>query len=194
MPEVPRFGWRTLLVSTALATIAALMVVVVLSGDDDPPKDRPSTIPTLRLDPEGPTTTVAADAATFTEFDGTVVALASLRGTPTLLNFFASDCVPCITEMPDLEEVHQQLGDRVRFVGLAMQDRASDAEELVRRTGVTYRTAQDRDGTIFQLFGGKALPTTVLLDADGGVVVARAGQVDADDVRALIAQHLGIAP
>ena len=42
-----------------------------------------------------------------------------LTGAPVVVNFFASWCVPCVEEMPAIEAVHQSLGDRVTFVGLA---------------------------------------------------------------------------
>lgn len=188
MPEVPRFGARTLLVSTALAALAAAMVIVVLGGADGD-DGTASTIPTIQLDPDQPVDPVTAS---FTEYDGTEVLFSSLRGTPTLINFFASTCTPCITEMPDLEAVHQQLGDRVTFLGLALQDRVKASQELIERTGVTYRTAQDQDGSIFQLLEGQLLPTTVLLDADGKVVATHAGQLDAQELRDLIGEELGI--
>jgi cytochrome c biogenesis protein CcmG/thiol:disulfide interchange protein DsbE len=101
--------------------------------------------------------------------------------------------VPCVTEMPDLEEVHRELGDQVTFLGLALQDRPEDALDLVERTGVTYRTAQDKDASVIAALGGTLLPTTVLLDADGEVVTVHSGQLDADDLRDLLADELGIA-
>ena len=191
MPEIPRFGWRTLVASTALALVAAGAVVVVLGGDDDG-GDSPSSVGTVTI-PLEPEVTVAADQATFTDFDGEVVALSSLRGTPVVVNFFASFCVPCITEMPAFEEVHQALGNEVTFLGLAVADRKDEAQELVKKTKVTYRTAQDRDGSVMASLGaGTRLPGTVLLDADGKVVARHLGQLTADELRELIADELGI--
>lgn len=190
MPEVPRFGWRTLVASTLLALIAAAAVVVVLGGGDDDGSAAPDAAVTIPLTPSDP---VDPDEATFTEFGGDVVALSSLRGTPMVVNFFASFCTPCITEMPELEEVHQELGDQVAFLGLAVADREDEARDLVERTEVTYRTAQDRDGSVIEALGaGTRLPATVLLDADGNVVARHLGQLDADDLRELLREELGI--
>jgi thiol-disulfide isomerase/thioredoxin len=192
MPEVPRFGWRTLVVSTVLALIAAVAVVVVLGGDDGS-SGKNSSVVTIPLIPDGEA--VDPDEATFTEFDGDVVPLSSLRGTPVVVNFFASFCTPCITEMPAFESVHQALGDQVTFLGLAVADRTDEAQDLVERTKVTYRTAQDRDASVIEaLGGGTHLPTTVLLDADGNVVARHLGQLDADELRDLLSEELGITP
>jgi thiol-disulfide isomerase/thioredoxin len=183
VPEVPRFPLRVLALSTVLALGAAVAIYVVL--DDNPAAT--TTGDTVQLTPE--------EGATFTTFDGESVALSSLRGTPVLVNFFASTCVPCVTEMPALEEVHQQVGDQVSFLGLAAQgDRPEDALALVAQTGVTYRTARDTDASVMTALGGMVLPTTVLLDADGNTVAIHSGKLDADQLRALLADELGISP
>jgi thiol-disulfide isomerase/thioredoxin len=167
-----------------LALCAATATYIVLDdGDDDTPAG------TIELTPDGD---VGADGVAFTTFDGAEVPLSTLRGGPTLVNFFASTCVPCVTEMPAFEEVYQEVGDEVAFLGLAVADRPEDAQALVERTGVTYPTAQDPDSAVITALGGSVLPTTVLLDADGEIVATHNGELDADELRALLADELGI--
>jgi thiol-disulfide isomerase/thioredoxin len=187
VPTVPRPPLRLLALSTVLALAAAIGTYALLS-DDDPETVTGNTIELTPADqvPDDP------DAASYTTFDDETVALSSLRGTPTVVNFFASTCVPCIKEMPDIESVHQELGDQVTFLGLALQDRPQDALDLIERTGVTYRTGQDKDASVITALGGTVLPTTVLLDADGQIVATHNGELDAADLRALIADELGI--
>ncbi|MET0727734.1 MAG: TlpA disulfide reductase family protein [Acidimicrobiales bacterium] len=189
MAAVPCLPLRAVVLSTLLALAAAVGTYVLLSDDEDSAVSTERTIPLVPAGeaPDDP------DEVTFTTFEDDVVPLASLRGRPVLVNFFASTCVPCITEMPALEEVHQAIGDQVTFLGLAMQDRPEDAQALVERTGVTYRTAQDKDARVITALGGTILPTTVLLDADGDIVTTHNGQIDADGLRKLIADELGIA-
>ena len=191
MPEIPRFTWRVLLASTTVALVAATATYVVLDDGDDAPKD-PSAVTDLELTPDGPAQPL--DEVAFTDFDGTEVPIASLKGTPVVLNFFASYCTPCITEMPDLESVHQQLGSKVTFLGLAVTDRKDDAQELVKRTGVTYRTAQDKDGSVLSTLEGTVLPTTVLIGADGEVVASHPGELTASELLELVHDELGIDP
>jgi cytochrome c biogenesis protein CcmG/thiol:disulfide interchange protein DsbE len=188
VPQVPRLPLRVLALSTALALGAAVGTYALLH-------DRETTVTAgeeIQLTPEPDP--AAADGAVFTTFDGADVPLASLQGAPVLINFFASTCVPCITEMPDFEAVHQELGDQVTFLGLAMQDRPEDARALIERTGVTYRTAQDKEASVFTALGGTVLPTTVLLDADGTILATHNGQLDADELRGMLADELGIDP
>lgn len=187
MPAIPRLPLRSVVVATVLALLAAIATVVVLSGDDEPSgPDIPIT-----LAPEDGTSDDPSDLV-FTTFDGEEVSLATLHGSPVVVNFFASTCAPCIKEMPALEEVHTELGDRIEFLGLAVTDRPEAAQRLVEQTGVTYRTAQDKDGTVIAALGGTMLPTTVLLDADGNIVRTHTGELDADELRGLLADDLGL--
>jgi thiol-disulfide isomerase/thioredoxin len=192
--ESPRLPWRTLVVSTALALLAAGAVVVLLSNDADDEVDAssPSSVVTLVPEDEVPT----FDEATYTTFDDETVPLSSVRGTPTIVNFWASTCPPCLEEMPAFEEVYQEHEDAgdVAFLGLAVTDRTDDALEMIERTGVTYPTGQDKDASVMTALDGTVLPTTVLLDADGEVVARHAGELTADELRALIADELGVQP
>jgi cytochrome c biogenesis protein CcmG, thiol:disulfide interchange protein DsbE len=123
--------------------------------------------------------------------DGTTGELADFRGTPVVLNFWASWCPACIAELPDFEQVSQKLDGEVVFIGMNMQevDRAA-ADALIAETGVTFRLADDPEGDIFRSFAGIGMPTTVFIDAEGAVANVHAGAVFAEDLEGLIDQHL----
>lgn len=109
---------------------------------------------------------------------GTEVSLSDLRGTPVVLNFWASWCVPCKDEAPILEEVWQGYRDRGALVlGVDTQDLTDEARAFLRDTGTTYPSV--RDGTDatqddYQLTG---VPETLLVDADGRIALRIIGQV-----------------
>jgi thiol-disulfide isomerase/thioredoxin len=112
----------------------------------------------------------AAPATTFTLFDGTTTSLEALRGTPVVLNFWASSCVPCVTEMPALEQAHQRYGEAVRFIGVDTAEGKAEGRSFVEAHPVTYPLAVDPLGADVKAFGGFGLPTTVLIDRDGTIV------------------------
>jgi thiol-disulfide isomerase/thioredoxin len=192
VPEVPRFSWRVLLASTTIALAAAVATYVVLDDGGGSTPASPSQAASLSLTPDAKPQPL--DKVTFTDFHGTKVTLASLKGTPLVVNFFASYCTPCITEMPALQSVHDQLGSKVTFLGLAVTDRQGPAQALIKKTKVSYRTAQDKDGSVLATVQGNVLPTTVLIDAAGKIVETHSGAVTADELRALVADKLGVSP
>lgn len=128
----------------------------------------------------------AAPTERFALLEGGSMSLADLRGTPVVVNFFASWCVPCVEEMPAFETVHQQLGDEVAFVGIALQESAEASRSIVEETGVTYTIGRDPSGALFEAFDGVNMPSTFVLDADGVVVGVSAGALDADGLRDLL--------
>ncbi len=127
----------------------------------------------------------------FEYVDGTEANLSDFVGTPVVVNFWASWCPACVAEMPDFEQVHATLGDAVVFLGLNMQETdPAAAASLVAATGVSYQLGVDADGSIFNRFGGIAMPTTVFIGADGEVVKTHAGVIFADDLEDLIRTEL----
>ena len=143
MSQASRLPLRVIALSTALAFAGAAGTYVLLRDDGE----TAATTNTIELTPQDEVPS-DPDAVTFTTFEGDVVALSSLQGKPVLVNFFASTCVPCITEMPDLEEVHRQLGDEVTFLGLALQDRPEDAASArpAHRRDLPHRPGPRRVG------------------------------------------------
>lgn len=133
-----------------------------------------------------------APAIEFTYFDGSEGSLDDFEGTPVVVNFWASWCAPCVAEMPALEEVFQEAADEVAFLGFNVTDQRDDAEDLIDQTGVTYTMAEDPDGEIHRAFRGFAMPTTILIAADGTVARSHAGVVSGDQLRRFLAEDLGL--
>lgn len=123
--------------------------------------------------------------------DGGVQQLAEVAGvgTPVVLNFWASTCIPCLNEMPALEQVRARFEGELTVVGVGVADTKSAAEKMVERTGVRYRNARDPRSEIFAVFGGIALPRTVFIGADGVVVATHSGELDADELTGLLVEH-----
>lgn len=147
--------------AAAVAILAAVAAVAVARG---------SSAPDTRVAGGQP-----APQVTFERWDGSQGSLADYRGTPLVLNFWASWCPPCVAEMPGFEQVHRQFDGRVAFLGLDLQDDRAAAEALVDRTGVTYDLGVDRSGEIFQAFGGIGMPTTVFISAEGEILDRHTG-------------------
>jgi thiol-disulfide isomerase/thioredoxin len=118
---------------------------------------------------------------TVTRFDGSQTTLAAYKGKPLVVNFFATWCVPCVKEMPDIEAAHRQLGDRVAFVGANVSDQLADGKALAAKTGVTYDLVRDPSQELLLAFGGVAMPTTAFVDPAGKIVKVESGKTFSTD-------------
>jgi thiol-disulfide isomerase/thioredoxin len=116
------------------------------------------------------------------------VTLASLRGRPAAINFWASWCSPCHKEAPELEQVARQLGGRARLVGIDWTDGAGAARSYVQQYELTYPNLIDSSGATGSKFGLNGLPTTFILDPQGRITDVLRGPQTADSL--LRALHL----
>jgi cytochrome c biogenesis protein CcmG, thiol:disulfide interchange protein DsbE len=128
--------------------------------------------------------TPAAPGFTLERLDGEGdLSLASLRGKPVVLNFWASWCSPCKDEAPLLQEASERWGERVAFVGIDVKDFRGDARKFVERFGITYPNVYDGKGSTIGRYGVTGYPETFFIDAEGRVRHRIAGPVeDAEDV------------
>jgi cytochrome c biogenesis protein CcmG, thiol:disulfide interchange protein DsbE len=97
------------------------------------------------------------------------ISLASYKGTPVLVNFWATWCTPCVQEMPMLEAAHAKWGSKVQFVGIDRQDYKPDALAFAQRTRVTYPLAGDPDATLDGAYRLRGMPTSVFIDRNGRI-------------------------
>jgi cytochrome c biogenesis protein CcmG, thiol:disulfide interchange protein DsbE len=112
------------------------------------------------------------------------VALEELRGTPVVVNFWASWCAPCREEAPVLERTWREAHDRgVLFVGLNQQDLLGDAHRFLREFGTSYLNVRDSGNEVARRWALKGLPETFFLDADGKVVAHILGAASAAELR-----------
>jgi cytochrome c biogenesis protein CcmG/thiol:disulfide interchange protein DsbE len=96
--------------------------------------------------------------------------LSDLRGQAVILNFWASWCPPCRSEMPAIQAVHQAYQDRglvVLGVNAANQDNLTQAQEFIASMNLTFQLLSDSAGTVQELYAVSALPSTYFIDRAG---------------------------
>ena len=129
----------------------------------------------------------------FDLFDGGTGTVADYEGTPLVVNFFASWCPPCVREMPEFQDVFEQLDGQVAFLGLSQDQSPQDALALVEATGVTYDVGWDLDLEVYGATGSIAMPTTAFVSPSGELLDTFAGALDAEALAELIEDTLGVA-
>lgn len=129
---------------------------------------------------------VAAPAFSLTQVNGGgEISLASLRGKVVVLNFWASDCVPCKEEQAMLNDAAARWAGRgVRFLGVDEIDLHGPAKAFMGRYHVSYPSIYDGVGTLAGKFGVTGTPETFFIDRRGRVVpphiISRTGRAELD--------------
>jgi len=107
-----------------------------------------------------------------------------------VLNVWGSWCPPCRSEAPGLVAASEELGERAQFVGINTRDLdPAPAEAFVRAFEVPYPNVFDPDGELLLGFGQlppKAIPSTLIIDADGKVAARVLGEVDKNTLVGLV--------
>jgi cytochrome c biogenesis protein CcmG, thiol:disulfide interchange protein DsbE len=113
------------------------------------------------------------------------LALEELEGTPLLLNFWASWCIPCREEAPLLQRGWERFGPSgVLFLGLNMQDLTDDARDFLEEFSITYPTIREPSNEVARSYGATGIPETYFISGRGRVVSHVIGVLSQDQLRA----------
>jgi thiol-disulfide isomerase/thioredoxin len=123
-----------------------------------------------------------ADALTPIDVETYEELLGQVRGTPLVVNFWASWCDPCEEEMPMLAEAARTHGDRIQFLGVDILDTREPARAFIARFEVPYPNVLDPMGETRNAVGSIGQPVTVFYAADGSVLRKIDGQLTADEL------------
>jgi thiol-disulfide isomerase/thioredoxin len=119
-----------------------------------------------------------------------------LEGSVAVLNFWGSWCGPCRIETPEFQEVYADVeDDGVQFLGLNVKETNEQfALAFVDRFGIEFPSLYDPRGEVALAFRGypaNAIPSTIVLDADGRVAAVYTGTVSKEDLRSVVDAVLG---
>lgn len=183
----------TVKVGGALLVVIGLLMVTgwmdtlsgSLAGSD------PQATPTVQAtqQPEATDTPEATDAPeesqapipaldfTLTDQFGNTHTLDQYKGKTILLNFWATWCGPCRSEMPDLQAVYEDYGNNekdlvvlgVAAPNLGQEGSAEDISAFLEENGYTYPTLMNEDASLFYSYGISSFPTTFMIDKNGNV-------------------------
>ena len=108
--------------------------------------------------------------------DGQKVSLAGLSGRVVLLNFWATWCLECRSEMPAFERLHREFSVQgLAVVGINAREGTATIREYAKELGLTFPLILDPKGTINAAYGVIGLPTTFLIGRDGRPVALAVG-------------------
>lgn len=125
--------------------------------------------------------TVAPDFP-MTSLSGQEISLSDFQGRPVVLNFWASTCGPCRSEMPEFQSAYEKYADRIDFVMLNVPDFNGETKEnalaLIEQRGFTFPVYFQIDNTASILYGINSIPRTYFITADGNIEAYAAGAIN----------------
>lgn len=136
----------------------------------------------------------AAPQDSFLDPAGKPVTLASFKGTPVLVNLWATWCGPCVREMPTLDGIAARAGSKLKVLTVSQDRESVDIAPTFTKGGYKHlEKYRDPDNKLGFAFNSGMLPTTVLYDAEGKEVWRVIGAMDWNGPRAntLLAEFLG---
>jgi len=127
--------------------------------------------------------TLPAPDFTVFDADGKEVRLSDFIGTPVVLNFWASWCGPCQSEMADFDRAAAEHNGQVQFLMVNLTDGGREtvqvASDFVAANGYTFPVFFDTNYSAASAYGVSAIPATYFINAEGHVVARGTGALDA---------------
>jgi thiol-disulfide isomerase/thioredoxin len=124
--------------------------------------------------------------------DGSPISLADHRGKPVVIDFWATWCVPCIYQVPELNafwKIHRETGD-VAVIGVAVDvEGASVVGPWIEEKGVEYQIAIGDEG-LAREFGVMGFPTLAIINSDGNIESLHVGLIEVDELESLVAPFI----
>jgi len=157
-------------VAAATAALAIFLAGCVKEKPmDAPPKPKPAPAPEFKL----------------SSLEGKEVSLKDFAGKPVIINFWATWCVPCIKEMPELESFwHKKRADGLELLMINLKESRDVVSGFIWKSNFTFKVLLDETGKTsedFQVFG---LPCTYFVDRKGVIVDRHMGSLTSEILHA----------
>ena len=172
----------------ALLFLAGVIVFVNLPGQETQIQPVPSDYSSI---PAGSEPGMRCADFTVETADGSVFRLSEHLGKPVVINFWATWCGPCVTELPNFQQLSDTYGSQLSVIALHASLLTDDWLAFLSDYDYTIPFALDADGSILTSLGGSMmLPQTAVLDQNGIIVYNKAGSLDYPALEAIIAPLL----
>lgn len=140
--------------TVAIAAVAVLLGLVALNGCRGGGTE--GGLPAAQIEP--------------LEREGTVVELSSFKGTPMLIEFWATWCGPCREAMPEIQAIHDKFGPQGLKVAAISNETRFEVESFKKSSSYTFSVYLDIDDNANNAFGVRGFPTAFLVNREGRIV------------------------
>ena len=107
-----------------------------------------------------------------------VIALLESSTQPTVINVWASWCIPCRSEAPLIKRAYDEFGDDIRFIGINVADTQDGAQQFIAEFGLSFENLFDAPRSVPAALGGSGVPLTFFFAPGGELVHYQPGVID----------------
>ena len=190
LPEAPVASRRRLLAFIPLLFAALAIALAVKLFTDSQAAAQSLPLSGAVTSPYKFTSGTPAPDFTLQTVDGRMVSLSDFRGKAVVVNFWATWCPPCRSEMPDLQQTYSERADDVVVLAIDVQEAREPVRRFVEQYGLTFPILLDTNGDVTQSFGIQSLPTSFFIDREGRVAAFNMGALN----KSAIAKKLELVP
>ena len=126
--------------------------------------------------------------------DGTAINLSDFYGTPIVVNFWATWCGPCKSELPAFEQLYREYGENIIFMMVNLTDGAQetvkDVNKFVMDNNYTFPVYFDTEADAALTYSVYSIPATLFIDADGNIVASHMGAMSESTLKNYIEHSL----
>ena len=162
------------LIPLILALVAIALAVKLFADSQSPSVALPGAI----TSPYKFTAGSPAPDFTLQSASGGTVSLADFRGKKVVVNFWATWCPPCRSEMPDMEQVSTERKNDVVVLAVNVQEARAPVRDFADKYSLSFPILMDTAGEVTQGFGVQSLPTTFFIDKEGKVASFNMGALN----------------
>ena len=113
--------------------------------------------------------------------NGKSFTLSENKGKVVLINFWATWCGPCVEEMPGIEKLQKEYGDKIEIVSVNYGEDKKTVDEFLKDKNYTFKVAYDESMDICNLYPSDGIPYLVVVDKEGKVHETMVGSAGADE-------------
>ena len=112
---------------------------------------------------------------------GGTQSLSALKGRVVFLNFWATWCGPCRSEMPSMESLHNRYSERgLEILAVNSGENTPEVLAFMKDNKLSFPTVLDMDGKVTMTYGVQAIPTSFIINREGRIIARKVGSIDWD--------------
>lgn len=140
--------------------------------------------------------TVPAEDFTVQDWEGGQVSLSDYYGKPIVVNFWATWCGPCKSELPAFDNAYAAYQDEITFLMVNMTDGYSETvagtKQFIEENGYSFPVYFDTSYEAYQAYGVTAIPMTLFIDADGKLIASQLGAMSESTFTGYLQEYYGV--